>query len=165
MEIGAETSAPYFNGVRFQNIDVIHGESVMMDIQHGDRADISNISFEDIRCEYQTPWQRGVMQTAPNQVYKNPDEKVMPVLSAIQTVQSAYSVDGRTGNIYNVSFKNIQVFSDDGRMPPSVYRANVDGTEIVGVDIEEVYLNGKRIDTLEDFNIVAFKNVDKLSFK
>lgn len=165
MEIGAETSAPYFNGVRFQNIDVIHGESVMMDIQHGDRADISNISFEDIRCEYQTPWQRGVMQTAPGQVYKNPDEAVMPVLSAIQTVQSAYSVDGKTGNIYNVSFKNIQVFSDDGRMPPSVYRANVDGTEIVGVDIEEVYLNGKRIDTLEDFNIIAFKNVDKLSFK
>ena len=165
MEIGAETSAPSFNGVRFQNIDVIHGDSVMMDIQHGDRANIFNISFEDIRCEYQTPWQRGVMQSAPDEVYVNPDEAVMPVLAAIQTVYSAYTQDSQTGSIYNVSYKNIQVFTDDGRMPPSVFRANVEGTEIVGVDIEEVYLNGKRLDTVDDFNIVAFEGVNEMTFK
>lgn len=165
LEIGAETSAPSFCGVRFKNIDIIHGDSVMMDIQHGDRANIYDVSFDDIRCEYQTPWQRALIQSSPDEVYVNHDEKAMPVLAAVQTVHTVYSADGETGSIYNVSYKNIQIFSDDGRMPVSVFHARAGGTEIKGIYFENVTLNGKKINNIDDMKLIVRDGVDEITLK
>lgn len=43
LEIGAETNAPEYRNIIFRDCDIIHGSSVMMDIQHHNRAEIHHI--------------------------------------------------------------------------------------------------------------------------
>ena len=52
LEVGAETSAPYISEIKFKNCDIIYGCHVMLDIQHGDKAEINGVYFEDIHIEY-----------------------------------------------------------------------------------------------------------------
>jgi len=49
MEIGCETCAPEIAEVFFEDCDVIRTTHVALDIQHGDRASVHDIRFENIR--------------------------------------------------------------------------------------------------------------------
>ena len=51
MEIGAETCAPEIADIAFEDCDIIRTTHIAMDIQHGDRAAIRDIRFENIRVE------------------------------------------------------------------------------------------------------------------
>ena len=130
LEIGAETSAPRMENIKFRNCDLIHGDTVMMDIQHGDRAEIENLSFEDIRVEYRDPHQKSVYQSEPDMKYENPDPSYMPPLFVVETHRTRYAVDDHTGNIRHVRFKDIKIFDKDGRVPYSAVRADAEGTVI-----------------------------------
>ena len=142
MEIGAETCAPTISDICFKNIHVIHGDSVMMDIQHGDHAEVSNIRFEDIYTEYTAKAMAGKLQTSRDEVYVNPNEKHMPLLFTILTIHTMWSHDDVTGNIADVRFKNIYVTTEDGRIPPSNIAAAADNTEITDILFENVFVNG-----------------------
>lgn len=153
IELGAETNAPVFSGIKFKNCDIIHGMSVMLDLQHGDRAEFSNIFFEDIRAEYTAKWYGSVMQKEKGQVYVNPDENTMPALLVVATQRTMYSTDNRTGNIKNVFFKDIYVTDEAGRTPYSCVSANAPDTFIDGVYLENIVINGKKAETLSDMNL------------
>lgn len=153
MEIGAETSAPSISGVRFSDCDIIHGDAVMMDLQHGDRADISDIVFENIRVEYAAHALAGKLQTAPDEQYVNPDETHMPELFTVITIRTIYSHDEYTGNISGVRFKNIEVSTEDGRIPPSRVCAMAPDTEISDIVFENIRVNGQKCETLESLNV------------
>ena len=114
----------------------------MMDIQHGDHADVSNIRFEDIYTEYTAKAMAGKLQTARDEVYVNPNEKHMPLLFTILTIHTMWSHDDVTGNIADVRFKNIYVTTEDGRIPPSNIAAAADNTEITDILFENVFVNG-----------------------
>ena len=51
MEIGAETAAPEMSNLVFRNCDIIRTAYIAMDIQHGDRAAVKDVRFENIRLE------------------------------------------------------------------------------------------------------------------
>ena len=51
MEIGAETCAPEIANITFENCDIVRTTHIAMDIQHGDRATVRDIRFENIRVE------------------------------------------------------------------------------------------------------------------
>lgn len=152
LELGAETCAPTFSGIKFKNCDIIHGDAVMMDLQHGDMANFSNIYFEDIRVEYSAKAQAPVMQSAPGEVYVNKNEKHMPMLFVISTIHTMWSTDDKTGNIENVYFKNITVTTEDGRIPSSYVSADAKDTTVSGIHFENVVVNGKRMTSLEELN-------------
>ncbi len=153
LEIGAETSAPIMSNITFRNCDLIHGDTVMMDIQHGDRAEIENVTFKDIRVEYRNPHQQPVYQSERDMKYKNPDPNYMPPLVVVETHRTWYAVDDWVGNIKGIRFKNVQVFDADDRMPFSTVRAEAEDTVIEDVSFENVTLNGKKLTTLEEMNL------------
>ena len=153
IEIGAETSAPSFSGVMFKNIDIIHGDAVMMDIQHGDKANISDIYFDNIRAEYMAKVNCPKLQSAPGEVYKNEDENYMPLLFVVNTVRTMYSKDATTGNIKNVNFRNISVHTEDGRIPCSNIAAKAPDSCIEGVYFENIEINGKKYVSLDELNV------------
>jgi len=162
LEIGAETSAPYMKDLVFKNCDIIRGSFSMMDFMHGDRSDISEVLFENIRCEYPAKDDTPLLQTAPGQVYKNPDDSYMPSLLVVGTVRSMYSVDDTTGNIRNVTFRNIEVISEDGRMPSSWVDAGAEGTVIENLTLENITLNGVKCRSAEKMKLKIGKNVRRL---
>lgn len=165
LEIGAETSSPSFSNVTFKNIDIIHGNWVMMDVQHGDRADISDITFEDIRCEYEAVQMAPILQSYRGEMYKNPDENFLTPLMVVITKKNNYSVDDKVGNVSRVVFKDIQILSESGRMPPSSFDANAEGTVIDGITLQNITFNGKKIDSLEALNASVNGDVRNIKFQ
>ncbi len=165
IELGAETCAPTFSGIKFRNCDIIHTMSVVMDIQHGDRAEFSNIYFEDIRAEYTEKWYASVMQSEIGQVYKNPDENYMPFLFVVATQRTMYSKDDYTGNIRDIYFKNITVTDEAGRTPPSIVRANAPDTFVDGVYFSNIVINGKKVESLEEMKLETGERVYNVSVK
>lgn len=142
LEIGAETCAPTMSDIRFQNCHIIHGDAVMMDVQHGDRAELSNISFENITAEYTSKAMAGKLQTEKDEVYVNANDAHMPQLFVVMTIHTMWSNDDVTGNISDVRFKNIHVLSEDGRIPSSHIDAVADNTSITDVIFEDIFVNG-----------------------
>lgn len=142
LEIGAETCAPTMSDIRFQNCHIIHGDAVMMDVQHGDRAELSNISFENITAEYTAKAMAGKLQTEKDEVYVNANDAHMPQLFVVMTIHTMWSNDDVTGSISDVRFKNIHVLSEDGRIPSSHIDAVADNTSITDVIFEDIFVNG-----------------------
>jgi hypothetical protein len=165
LEIGAETCAPSITNITFRNCDLIYGDTVMMDIRNGDRADIENVTFENIRAEYRNPHDATLFQTEEGMKYVNSDPNFMPLLFVVETDRTIYANDEYTGNIRHVRFKDIQVFDSDGRVPPSSIHSNVEGTVVEDVTFENVTLNGKKLTTLEEMNIHTDKNVRDVKAK
>lgn len=165
IELGAETSAPTFSGIKFKNIDIIHCMSVMMDVQHGDRAEFSNIYFEDIRCEYMEKWYGSVMQNEVGQVYENPNESHMPALFVVATQRTMYSTDDRTGNVNGVFFKDIYVTDEAGRTPYSYAATNAPDTYIDGIHFDNVVINGKKMTSIEELNMNIGSGVTDVTIK
>jgi len=69
----AETCAPEYTDVVFSDIDIVRSTHIAMDIQHGDRAAIHDIRFENIRVEVDDDNPQPMRQDG-----KGPDEKYSP---------------------------------------------------------------------------------------
>ncbi|MCR4693102.1 MAG: hypothetical protein K5664_04385 [Firmicutes bacterium] len=147
LEVGAETSAPYMMEITFKNCDIIYGCHVMLDIQHGDKAKISNVRFEDMRIEYRAKAEYPLIQENKDSVYENKDETYMPTLFEIIAGTTMWSIDNCSGTLSDVSFKNISVTTEDGRIPQnSSIFARDNENKIDGVYFENITVNGKRCD-------------------
>ena len=144
LEVGAETSAPYMKNITFRNCDIINGCHVMFDIQHGDKAKLSDVHFEDIRIEYRAKTNCPALQMAKDDTYVNTDDKHMPVLFEFIAGTTMWSIDEKSGTLENVHVKEIKVITEDGRLPmnPKIFVRD-DGNKISGVFIENITVNGK----------------------
>ncbi len=162
LEIGAETSAPAFGHIVFRNCDIIRGSAVMMDIQHGDRAEISDILFEDIRVEYTADGLAEVLQKEPGEVYVNRVEGYMPDLLHLYTTRTMYSKDTDNGSIRGVTIRDIRITSPDGRIPRSLIFAGVAGTTVSDVTLENIRVNGQPVGSLEELRVQLGEGVTNI---
>ena len=147
LEVGAETSAPYMTDILFKNCDIINGCHVILDIQHGDKARISNVCFEDIRIEYRANSEYPLIQDSIDAVYENKDETYMPTLFEIIAGTTMWSIDNYSGTVSDVYFKGIAVITEDGRIPqsPRIYVRDKEN-KIDGVYFENITVNGEPCD-------------------
>lgn len=144
LEVGAETSAPYMKNITFRNCDIINGCHVMFDIQHGDKAKLSDVHFENIRIEYRARTDCPALQIAKDDKYVNSDDAHMPVLFEFIAGTTMWSIDEKSGTLENVHVKEIKVITEDERLPmnPKIFVRD-DGNKISGVFIENITVNGK----------------------
>ena len=105
------------------------------------------------------------MQQEKDQVYVNPDENWMPFLFVVATQRTMYSTDDCTGNIYDVFFKDIYVTDEAGRTPPSYIAANAPDTIINGVHFDNIVINGKKAETLDDISMKLSERVSNVTIK
>lgn len=152
LELGAETSAPEFTDVLFDDIDIIRTTHIAMDIQHGDRAAVSGIRFENIRVEVDDFNPQPLLQKERGLAY-NPDPKAgyLPSLFVIIIRPNRYSQDTERGTVRDVLFKNISVTSKV--MPPSSFTGLDAEHDVRGVRIENLLFNGRPVTTVEDARI------------
>jgi hypothetical protein len=112
LEIGAETSTPEIANVVFRDCDVIRADYIAMDIQHGHRANVHDIRFENIRVEADDFNLRPVMQKARDEKYPlNPKDDWRPYAMYIIIAPNSWSPDPLSGIVRNVLFKDISVTS------------------------------------------------------
>ena len=165
LELGAETCAPYMRNIIFKNCDLIHGTHVMMDIQHGDRALVSNVLFEDIRVEYTGVEHEPVFQSYKDQQYVDAKNGFLPQLFAVMTKVNHWSYDGYAGDIKDIYFKDITVTVDNGKVPPSeITIYNKEKPSVIdNINFENIVINGKKI-TYDDMNISVGDGIGSIYF-
>jgi len=147
LEVGAETSAPYMKNITFRNCDIVFGTHIMMDVQHGDRATVENVRFEDIRAEYRKTAEAPLLQESRGDTYKNLDASYMPALFEVIARKTMWAIDRESGDMHDIYFKNISVTTEDGRLPTGARICSAGGEErIRDVYFENVTVNGAPCD-------------------
>ncbi len=166
LEIGAETNAPTYHDIIFRDCDCIHGSTIFCDIQHHNRAEIYDVTFEDIRCEYtkyQLPDTYQHDMSAPFDVTQPTRH---PILLATPIYQMGlFSKDGLNGNAHHITFRNIQMLTDSEDIPmPVLFFQGLDDTHKVShVTVDGVYRDNKRL-TQGEVTWQINKFVEDISF-
>lgn len=148
LEIGAETNAPRFDGITFKDCDCIHGSSILLDIQHHNRAEISNVAFEDIRVEYTRHQLPDTYQHDMKAPFPDFEATRHPLLMAIPIYNMGlFSKDGKHGCVHNVSFKGIQILTDSPEIPvpESMFIGLDEAHTVSGITVENVTFNGNAL--------------------
>jgi hypothetical protein len=115
-----------------------------MGIQHGDRATVRDIRFEDIRVEID-PWNpRPRMQQDRDEKYQEDlQDAYCPTLMEIIIRNNDYSKDDQRGIVRNIVFKDIAVTS---RLQPSSSFRGFDAEHsVAGVTIQDLRFDNKPI--------------------
>ena len=162
-EIGAETSAPEISGIVFEDCDVIHNTHIALDIQHGDRAAVRDVRFQDIRVEVDQNNPRPRMQGKAGETYSPGAPNYYPELLVIVIQKNFYSHDDQRGNVRNVLFKNISVTGP--RMLDSWMRGLDAEHNVSGISIENLRFNGERLKSAAEAHIRIGNHVQEVLVK
>ncbi len=163
MEIGAETCAPEIADVAFEDCDVVRTTHIAMDIQHGDRAAVRDIRFQNIRVEIDPACPQPRLQKAPGETFPGNDrEAFCPTLMTLVIFKTFYSKDTSRGTIRDVLFKDINVFS--ARPPPSSFRGFDAEHGVDGVTIENLRFNGRPVHDAADAHLSVGPHVGDIRF-
>ena len=163
LEIGAETSAPEMTDIVFRDCDIVRTTHIAMDIQHGDRAVVRDIRFENIRVEVDDVNPRPRMQQTRDETYEaDPNDDYRPYLLYMIIRPTRYSRDQQAGVVRNVVFKEISV---TGKLfPPSCFRGADDEHTVAGVTIDNLRVNGQRCHGPEDARLEIHPHVADVTF-
>jgi hypothetical protein len=145
MEIGAETCAPEISGVAFENCDIVRTTHIAMDIQHGDRAAVADIRFEDIRVEMDERAPAPRMQRSREERFDPGPGNYLPRLMVVEIRGTPYSQDAQRGSVRKVLFRNVALTAP--RMPESFLAGHDAGHNVAGVTVEGLTLNGRPVTT------------------
>lgn len=148
IEIGVSLRADKVHDIRYENIDIIHSTTgyPLMGAHHGDRAEVYNVEFENIRIE-DTPGAQ---------------------LFDFRITDSEWSTDDRKGCMHNFSFKNINLIGKPGidilpeasRLEGFSYKHG-----IKNFSFENIILLGKTAENAQQLNLDIKGFADNISFK
>lgn len=161
LEIGFELHSTEVKNITFRNCDIIHVESgAVFSIHNSDKAIVKNVLYEDIRIEDATQklidlgifrskfCTDGSSDEAYLKEYITHDiwDNELRIPEGKKEEHAKYR-----GHIQNITFRNIQIV--EGRYPFSMFIGYDDQHMVDGVTIENMTVNGKRIESIQDFKL------------
>ncbi len=159
LEIGAETAAPEMADMVFRDCDIVRTTYVAMDIQHGDRAAIKDVLFENIRLEIDDVNWRCQIQNGRDDHFAF-DTNFRPQLLVLEIYKTAYSRDAERGTIERVTMRNCTVTGKP--LPPSRLQAFDAQHGIKDVTIANLRINGRGIRSLQEAAILVGPHVQNV---
>ncbi len=163
MEIGAETCAPEITDITFADCDIVRTTHIAMDIQHGDRAGVRGIRFENIRVEIDDWNPRPRMQQNRDEQYqKNLQDAYCPTLLEIVIRENPYSKDKQRGIVRDILFKDISVTSR--LQPASSFRGFDAESSVSGVTIQNLRFNDRVIQNADEGHLSVGPHVHDVKF-
>ncbi len=154
LEIGADVCARSIKNSVFRNCDVIRATCSVLDIQNVDYANIHDITYENIRIEYDIVSQPPRLQAKKDEKYIiDPDSDYLPSLISLHIFNHyEYSGGGvERGYIHNITFRDIYVTGP--KMPPSKIEGYNEKHAISDITVSGLYYNGKHVTDMKDMNI------------
>ena len=163
LHVGVDLCAKEIKNCTFRNCDIIHSVFSALNVSDVDYAEVFDITYEDIRIEYDDITQQPEFQESDDMEYIfNPDSSYMPYLFKLGIYKCAYSFGGKKrGKFRNIAFKNISVTAP--KMPPSVIDGYDEEYSVDGVVFENITLNGKTISNIDDMNITMNEYVKNVT--
>ena len=152
LELGVDTIAPEISHITYRDCDIIHHAGVVMDIGNEDRADIHDVLFEDIRVEYSVHDLKPYHQKTDNEKYV-PQRWVDPLIF-VGIDCNLWSSDNIPGKNHHITFRNIEVFTeDDMPFPPVIISGKDEEHTSSDFVFENIMFNGKRITNKTELNL------------
>ena len=150
LEIGAETASPEISQVTFRDCDVVRTAEIAMDVQHGDRAAIHDVTFERIRLEVDDVNYAPQIQNSRDATYTGqPGHR--PHFLVLVILRGAWSTDRERGTMRNIVVRDC---STTGKLlPPSALSGFDETHDVKGVMISNMQINGKVVTSLEEAGI------------
>jgi hypothetical protein len=169
LEIGLETAAREYKNIVFRDIDVLRGGDCTCDIHNGDYAEVHNITFENIRIEMESFYTTPILQEYDEQEYNgydgteisyvfkvmNDSFRDMDFYAGLNILDAAGAIekgDKRYSGVHDILVKDIFVYADEKLISEnkkrctSIYIENfIPSTEYKNLKVENVYLNGQRV--------------------
>lgn len=148
IELGVELRADRVSNVRFENIDILHSPTgyPLMGIHHGDRAEISHITFENIRIE-----------NAPG-----------AQLFDIRMAHSYWNRDTKMGRIRDILFKDISYIGNPGidvLLSQSRIQGFSEQHDIRNVTFENIKILGRSVSGAAQCGLLCMDYADNIIFK
>ena len=166
-ELGIETISPEFVDISFIDCDLIHSSASCMDIQNGGFADVHNVVFENINVEYQSTCLPEIFQESDEQIYDPKGLIGMPFLIYSDNIKFLENeINNRYGTTYDILYKNINVYLDEGLPMPKICFNNRTGAVLHrGFTIDGLYVNGKKIENLSEMDFHVDGCVENIELK
>lgn len=171
-EIGIETDTNEYKNITFKNCDLIHNSLGAMCISNGNIAEIHDVLFENMNVEFQSVTLCEVIQTEESQEYDG-GKGMAPCL--IRNRLEAYSIrrisstgivrstSEKPGDIHDVVYRNINVYTDSQRKPRIILKSLFD-KKIKNFKLENIFINGVKAENFERFETM-FENVENVTIE
>ena len=154
LEIGLETWAPYYRGIVFEDCDLIHNNAAALSVHLGGPAPIEDITFRNIRIEYDASEMESILQRDRDQkaVCKSPwsgrwldisNGKMFAAGSMYTKSNGLDVVNEPYGTFKKVIVEDIDITVDDGAVHPSHSIHAQPGSTFGEIVIENVRINGE----------------------
>ncbi len=164
LEIGAETCAPEYRNIIMKDCDLIHGSTVFMDIQHHNEAEIHHVIFENINAEYTKYQLPDTYQADMQKPFHAEQNTKHPVLMGIFMMNTDYfSKKNLHGSAHDIVFKNINVYKDEEVLMPESCFSGFEGHRVSDITIDGLYVNSKKINTMEEGRIYINEFTDNVN--
>ncbi len=156
MEIGFETWAPYFRGIVFEDCDLIHNNAAALSVHMGGPAPIDDITFRNIRIEYDASEMESILQRERDQKVecKSPwsgrwlDVSNYKMFAAGSMYTESIGLDVTNepfGTFKKVTVENIDITVDDGAVRPNHSIQPQPGSKFGEIAIKDVRINGEDV--------------------
>jgi hypothetical protein len=159
LEIGAETCADAMRDIVFRGCDIIRVNYVALDIQHGDRALIANVSFVDIRVELDANPRPAIIQREKDERFPVKDDYgFCPRLMVVEIKQTGWNRDPVRGNVRGVRFEDIRV-TTPRHVPASEFSGYDETHTTEDVTVRRLTFNGQPVGTAAEGRIAIGRHV------
>ncbi len=157
LEIGAETRAEEICNVIFEDCDIIHVTSQILDCMNVDYADVHDVIYRKIRVELDEIIPQNRIQTEDDVKYESlggqSADYAPPLISVGVEYHHEYSAGGkRRGRNYDFLFEDIHVYGK--QTPLAVFRGYSCEFGCRDITVRGIYLNGSLLCGEQDLNVV-----------
>ena len=142
LEIGAETRAEEIFDITFRNCDIVHVTTFALDCANVDQADVHDLTYEDIRVEYDAFMPENVIQKRDGEVFV-PKAYTPILIGAEVAYHPEYSFcKERRGKNHDILFRNIILTGS--QTPKICFRGYSEDAACSRITIDGIYWNGRR---------------------
>lgn len=164
LEIGAETRAKEIYNIVFENCDIIHVNSSVLDCHNVDYADVHDVVYENINIEYDNEIPKPMLQSNDDEIYQNEDPDYTPfIIYVLSEYHHEYSAGGvRRGINRSIKFRNINLY---GRQKPRLYFKGSDSEHLTkDIVVENLYWNDELITSFDDEDFIIDEHTDNIRY-